>query len=634
MADLTSKSDATAPAALGLVHGGPLSDFVKDVAATLHLGNRQTAGGIASDYLRLGAPPTSDATANAILSALLQYLLDGRRYVDAATLLWTPTLFTGEPRAVRMLWDAVFQNVFVMVPGAAAMGKSYSLGVWSYLDWRRDPEFTNIQVVGPSEKHLEKHLFSHLVKLHRSASIPAPGEVRQLEITTDGHQKDSGIFGVVVPIGKKASGRLQGIHLVRRPTPHPQFGQLARVRIFLEEAENIPVGIWEDVTNVMSNARGVEQFKIFAPFNPKDPSSQCAIRCEPESGWNSVDIETSETWKSKRGCYVVRLDAYKSENVIEGTDRFLGLQTKEGLATTIRSAGGVGTPGYYTMARGWFPPQGVDLAIISQHLVNDLYGEFQFVDDPVPVGALDVALEGGDNAVFILGKSGKANGWLRAAADGRKELVQFKDDAGRPIRRDVLQVEQIFLLPKGDTTRLVVETRRVCDGAAVRGANLAIDRAGNGAGVHDMLISLMKSGSPHGINAGSSPTERRILEEDVLLPSDEYQDLLSEMWFAARKYIEYGFVKFSPAVPQTPVVSELTGRRFLLSTRKTKVESKAAYKSRGNPSPDRADALTYLIHVVRMNSGGPPSATRETRGREDHRPLPHFVGCTDRPDYL
>lgn len=619
----------------GLVHGGDTSKFVKDVSAILHLGNPEAAAGLVSRHLELDTVVRNAEEANTLLTSFLQWLLDGCRYIDAATLLWKPTLFSGEPRAVRMMWDNIFKHQTVMVPGAASMGKSYSLGVWLMLDWLRDPAFTNVQVVGPSEKHLERNLFSHLVKLHKQSSIPLPGQMRELEISLDPKQKDAGIFGVVVPTGKKASVRLQGIKIVLRPTPHPHFGPTSRVRFMLEEAEGIPAGIWEDVVNIMGNAGDdVERFKVVCPFNPKDPNSQVALRVVPKDGWTSLDVETSEEWDSTRGWRVVRLDAYKSENVTTGQEIFFGLQTKRGLEKLILESGGVGTPQYYTMARGWYPPQGVDLAVIPQHLLNDVYGKFEFVETPKPLAAVDVALEGGDNAILCLGRMGLAGGWRKPTQDGKfGELIKFTDDYNQPISKEVIQVDQMFTLPKGDTLKLVAEIRRVCRGAAVKGDFLGVDRTGNGAGVHDLLVSQFHNGV-RGINPSSSPTERKILEEDQQLPCDEYAFLLSELWFGLRKFIEFGFLKIDPQVPQDPLIQELAGRRFLLSTTKTKVESKKDYRSRGNKSPDRADALTMLVYTGRLNQKGSPSISGRASTEDDSTPIIPTIGLTDSREYL
>ena len=43
----------------------------------------------------------------------------------------------------------------------------------------------------------------------------------------------------------------------------------------------------------------------------------------------------------------------------------------------------------------------------------------------------------------------------------------------------------------------------------------------------------------------------------------------------------------------------MTSRRFTTGKNGIKVESKESYKSRNNRSPDEADALIELVHVVR-----------------------------------
>lgn len=594
-------------------YGGPISELTKSAALPLHLSDRVAAAQVIAQAT--GQTFTKDKPdkkeIEGTLEAFLQYLLDNERYQDAATLLWPPALFSAEPRVVGELFDAMFENVTLMVPGASSMGKSYNLGVWHYLDWRRDPLYTSVQMIGPSENHLQKNLFTHLVKLHRQASIKFAGaEVMQLGITTDPHERASGIFGVVIPLGKKAPGRLQGMKAPTRPKPHPVLGPLGRIRVMLEEAENIPVGIWEDVTNILSNVSGLERFKISAPFNPKDPNGPCAQRCEPVDGWQSVDMDSSFYWKSKRGWGVYRIDAYRSENVVLGYEKYPGMQTKEGLEALIANAGGVSTPGYYTMARGWFPPSGVDLAVIPQHLMHTVVGEYVFTNTPEVCAGVDVALEGEDTAIMCLGRCGHASGWRMPATtkEPKGEFVAFKNAVGQPVRKYVVQLDSIFNLPKGDTTRLVAAIIDTSRKAAVNGNYLGVDRTGNGAGVHDILVATYHAGTK-GVNPSTSPTEKRIMQEDQKVPGDEYAWLISEMWFAVRKFIEYGYLKLHPNVPQDPLFHELTGRKTEPGGAKTKVESKKAYKSRGNRSPDRADALTIMLHAVRLNLAGPPTAT-------------------------
>ena len=86
-----------------------------------------------------------------------------------------------------------------------------------------------------------------------SRTIPLPGTVGKLFIGMDAKERKGSITGVVVPLGKKAAGRLQGVKRDPRKKPHHIFGKLSRMFVFLDEIANIPIGIWRDIDNVMSN---------------------------------------------------------------------------------------------------------------------------------------------------------------------------------------------------------------------------------------------------------------------------------------------------------------------------------------------------------------------------------------------
>ena len=516
---------------------------------------------------------------------------------------------------------------------------SFSVGVWLYLDWLRDPENTNILVVGPSENHLQQNLFSHLVNLHNNSAIPSPGSVTSLCISLNPHDQYAGIKGVVIPLGKKSAGRLQGVKVKPRQTPHHKLGKMTRLRIFLEEAENIHVGVWEDLVNVTANAANNQQFKVVAAYNPKDRASPVGVRAEPLNGWGSVDVETNDSWYTKRGWRLLRLDGHKSENVLQGAEIFPGLQTSVGLEKLILQAGGANTASAYTMARGWYPEEGLDTVVIPPALTKDehIRGEYIFAEEPVTVASLDVALEGGDNAILCLGRYGRAMG-VRKHPDlqhpkGEEQI--FKDALGQRFYRSVLQVDQFVLLPKGRTEELVEEVLKVTRAMGIRPEWLGVDRTGNGAGVHDLLRSKLGD-SVKGINSSTSSTDHRILAEDTKLPCDEYNLLATELWFAVKKWVEVGVLKFASTLPSDPIVSELSGRRFIQPTGqpKVRVESKKEYKSRGNKSPDRADALTLLLHTVRLQTGITQSFSAKTGAGEDWRPARQRIGATDRPHRL
>lgn len=619
-----------------------LGELAAEVAQPLHREDPQVAARmVLAAFAKPGdqlPPIKSDLDASVVLNSFLQALLDNDLYAEAARLLWKPTVFTAEPSSVKEIFEALFTEAQVLVQGAASMGKSFSIGVWMYLDWRRDPANTNIQIVGPSEEHLKTNLFSHLINLHNSSAIPGPGRVTDMCIALDPHDKYAGIKGVVIPLGKKSAGRLQGVKVKPRETPHPTLGKMTRLRVVLEEAENIHVGVWDDIINLSANAANKQQFKVVGAYNPKDRTSQVGVRAEPIEGWQKVDIETSRRWWSKRGWLVVRLDGHRSENVVLGWEKYPGLQTEKGLETLTLNAGGQNTAGWFTMARGWYPEEGVDSVIIPAGLLTDeeCRGEYIFMEEPENVMAVDSALEGGDNAIVKLGRYGRASGVRKmpTLTHPEGEVQHFADPRGKRVFRMVLQVDQIIPLPKGRTEAVGENVIRIARASGVKPEWLGIDRTGNGAGIHDYVRSRYGD-AVKGINGSTSSTEMRILTEDKLLPCDEYTLLCTELWFAVKKWLQVGALKFGFAVPGTPLFSELAGRRFIqpMGNPRVKVEPKSAYKSRGNPSPDRADTLTILLHVVRLNTNVVQSFKGGSAASND-KPMKQRLDVTNRFEML
>lgn len=612
-----------------------LQKTVASAALTLHKnGDRRSAALELCDFLKIPVEVPDDKVADTVLWTVVRLFLDRDLYEYSAQLLWSEQLFSAEPRATRMVWDTIRTSSSYLLMGAASMSKSYSGGVYHFLDWVRDPEWTTVKVVGPSEQHLEDNLFSHLVRLHQSASIPMPGQVGQLFIGLDPRNRVSAISGIVIPLGKRAAGKLQGSKRVPRSgKPHPRFGALSRVRIFLDEAENIPLGIWADVDNVLSlTGVDVEGFKIGGAYNPRDRSAQTGKLAEPPNGWDDgFDIETSERWKSIRGWDICRLDAMKSENVVEKSVIYPGMQTVEGVGKIIQSAGGYNTPGYFSMVRAAYPPQGTNFSVIPANLLSDATGEYHFVGRPENVMGFDAALEGGDTAVAAIGRYGLAVGWK----DRFGKLHEFRDPKTNALRaRYAIQLDRLTTLPPAQTVVMGEAVKQCATNALVRAWWVCCDRTGNGAGVHDWLKSQW-AGEVKGVNFSESPTERKILEEDAHPANVEFDKIASEMWFAMRAYLEFHMLKLSPAIGADvdQLVKELGGRLYLPAARKRKVESKTDYKSRGNPSPDRADALALMLHAVRLQAALLPNMQGNADGASgdvgDLEPFESRTGVTD-----
>ena len=587
----------------------PQKKLVDEVSERLHSDRMFEAAALVAEWVseqtgkRIKVPETKPK-AYELLSLLLHWTLNNGGREEAAQLLWGRTQFDPRPDSTRRVWEALDTQNFILLMGAGSMSKSFSAAVWLFLEWLRDPEFTMVKVLGPSEQHLEDNLFTHLVTLHKNSTIPLPGEVGKLFIGLDTRARKSSISGVVIPLGKKSAGRLQGVKRIPRKKEHPIFGKLSRMFVFLDEIANIPSGVWRDVDNILSNTSG-DGLKVFGAFNPTDINDNVGVRCEPPFGWPSFDPDKHFGWTSTRGWFVVRLDAAQCENVKENRVIYPGLQTREGFDRIIQNSGGTNSPGYWAMARGCFPPMGTVMSIIPQGMLNEFKAEFIWYENPRSVGGVDLALEGGDAAKFAAGKWGLATGikYPPSLNHPNGRTVMFKNSKGRAYPKYALQLENIFLLPKGDTVKMKEEVIRLAQQLGISPEWLAVDRTGNGQGVYDLLRYEWGIGVI-GLNFFEGASDTKILVEDSDTAKALYDRAASELWFAMRKFIEFHYMKALPSLDTSELYPQMTGRLFRASGKTAKVEGKPDYKSRHQgKSPDDADAVSLLVHAVRKASG-------------------------------
>lgn len=631
--------------------GSPEKHLAGQVATFLHAQEPLDAARAVAEFCRVPVKfkGSNPAQAFPILTPYLHELLENGAMEEAASILWTPNQFTSEPNSVQSVWKLFEEADIGLIMGAASMGKSFSMGVRLFLEWIRDPEFTSVRVLGPSEDHLEQNLFSHLVSLHSHATIPMPGEVGGLFIGISRRDQLSAIRGVVIPKGNiKKAGRLQGGHRRPRPTPHRVFGALSRLLIFIDEFENLPDGIWHDIDNVLSNIseKGDQGLKLFGAYNPTNPYSEVGKRAEPAFGWNSVDPEKHFRWTSIRGWEILRLDAERSENVLTGKIVFPGLQTRAGLEKIARNAGGTNGPGYQTMARGMYPAMGIEATVIPSGMLPKWRGEYIWYDEPQPVAATDLALEGGDDAVHTIGKFGRASGvkYPPSVEFPQGRTVMFKrQQNSQVVPRWGLQAEQQFILTKGDTVKMKEQILLINRRAGVKPEYYACDRTGHGAGVAD-LLRYEWSTVIHDINYSTSASSDKVMIEDSKPCNEQYDRMFSELWFALRAWGEFGYLLLHPQMDMSKLSPQLTNRRFRMTSGKSKVESKKDFEMRGFASPNEADSLGLLVHAARKGSGlvlsmrgdnvDLPAGILEDDWMEARYPGGARVDDTNRSDYL
>lgn len=599
-----------------------MESYILEASAAAHEQNLDDCARILLGAYVKNVPEVNVGEGNRYLQRLIPGMLYRGLYAETAHILWGSNLFSAEPESVRRIWEATRRTATLMVQGAGAMGKSYSLGAYFLLDWLEDPLYTAVKVVSATQEHAQRNAFAHLKRLHTQSAIPLPGEVKTYSIQAS-DDDSQGIHLVAIPAGDEGAGRLQGFHPKPRLKAHPKFGILSRIRVILDEAEEIPSGVWEDIDNMLITLDGVDLIKIGAAANPRDRDSKFGKRCEPKDGWSSIDIESSVEWKSKLGWDVVRLDGARCENVVQRKQVFPGLLTHDGYRRYL--ARGDTDPEYYTMGRGWFPEQGLSINVIPHDFFDKAIGQLRFIGQVTYCASLDQAFEGEDKAIFTVGRFGLADGYFTP----NRTFIKFDHE------KYSLQAEGQYEIIKNDPSKRLTQTmwiasqvKMYCQQMGIKDYWVICDRTGNGTGTHDILRSDARDGGlgPEcvGIHFGAGASDMKLYAESEEKASELYDGVVTELFFATRAYMEFDYLKISPSLNVDLLRPELCTRRFKPG-KTVRVEGKKEFKARGFRSPDYADSLTLLVHLVRMREGFEAQLLATTGSRENERELPDNI---------
>ena len=546
-----------------------------------------------------------------------------RVYISGVTISEIPTLEKfvrcGKPHkdqthtqfTIQAIGDGPYNGIVIdgnhrfLLGDYTVTHNTYGPSAWLLLDWLLDPEWTRIQVASNSEDHLKKNLYADIIRLHSEAALPLPGLIDSESISLD-KKRGMGIFVITLPGGPNSKGKIKGAHTKPRP-PHPLFGRRSRIRMLIDEAQEVPANIFHEIPNRFSTARknDNEHIKFIVCANPKDIFSEFGKAMKPADGWDRLPM-AQRRWVSEEDWAVLSLNAMDHENVKQKKIVYKGFVTWEGVQLWLKRCHMDDQhPDMYTYVYGRFPPAGRLTAIISQeHLIRS-EGEWLFDSSTENFASFDPAFTG-DLPAMACGRTGRAVAYRRMNGD-RVELDS---------PRMCIQIDTVAIIPKVDDTQIMAdEVMSRLRQLSVKPQHFAIDRSGVGKGVHDVVRRQwkMKVGftdqleegvAPiYGVNYSESGTEVKVAEEDTEIPKDLYDGIKSELWYAGSRLIEYDVVRFGRGV-DAKTFEELSSRKGSSKVgkgRKQCVEGKPEYKKRtGAGSPDRADATLLLIQVCRM----------------------------------
>jgi len=464
--------------------------------------------------------------------------------------------------------------------GCQASCKTFNWAGFAVVWWLAYPEISSVTFVSTSIKSMRRRGWAEVQKCHTSIPGPRLGnfvDSKMLWQCEKGDDKHA-IIGKAVEEGPlhKIADDIKGVHTKRQ-------------MIIVDEANAVPEAIWEAITNLFSYP---DEFVLVALANPRDRLSLFSRFCEPENGWGSVGID-SEEWDGKpqpdygnMPVRIIRFDAEKSPNIVEGKIVSKHLPTKEKVEAARAGSGGQ-TPSYWTNFRGFPPPEGLTKTVFTESalVAKDAFGSHKFTGRDFRIlGAFDPAFGGGDRPVLRFAKMGEIVGgetgieWqppiiIPIDATSKNPVhFQLADKVRRHCERFKIGTEDYSCLPE----------------------NLGIDASGEGGGFCD-IVQRIWSPNVIRIEFGGRPSEDSCSMEDIRMACDVYENKSTEMHFRTRDAMNSGQLK---GIDRETAI-ELCNREFDDSGKRIRLMKKLEYRQKFGKSPDFGDSGVIILEVAR-----------------------------------
>lgn len=489
-------------------------------------------------------------------------------------------------------------NKWVGLAGCASSAKTRNVAGFACLWWLCDPADSSVIFCSTTMKSLRKRGWAEVQNFHTSVIGPRFGnfvDSRMMWQSTKGDDKHA-IVGIAVEEGgtSKVADNIKGIHTRRQ-------------MIVIDEATAIPTAIFDAATNMHAYPK---EFIMVLMGNPRSRLDEMGKFCEPLHGWSSVGVDTDE-WETKPQMdgqcgIVLRFDAEKSPNIVEGKLVSRHLPTKEKVEARRKALSSENDPAYWSNDRGFWPPEGLVKTIFSETAIVKHNGAGKHVFTGARfeiIGAFDPARIGGDRRALRFAALGEIEGGGWGIEWMPPIIVPVSAKSNNPI--DYQLVEQV---------------RRECEKVTWRGnssyscppESLGIDATGGGADLCDIFERLWSPSIMRIVFSGSASEDSCSLE-DVRPANEVYRNKRAEMYFRSRNALNSNQLKGI----DNETAKELCSIEFDDSKPLITLISKTDYKAMFGKSPDLADSGIMLLEVARRK-GFRLSAVGQTvhRGKE------------------
>lgn len=507
-----------------------------------------------------------------------------------------------EPMMIRHPWAEqmirkVLRHKYVSIGGSASSGKSHTMAAYAILQWLSQPADTLVLMTSTTLREARKRIWGSVMSL-LSVIDGAPIRIRD-SIGNAAYINERGTLieraGLSLIAAEKsktreAVGKFIGI-------------KQKRVIVIADELSEISEAILQaGLSNLSKNP----SFQMIGMSNPNSRFDAFGVWSEPEKGWESVDVQTADEWRTKWGGYYLRLDGERSPNILLGEEKYPWLPTVAKLEED-RLLLGPESRGYMRMVRAVFFDSDETVGIYSEAEMakSGAMTTVEWAGKPVRVAGLDPAFtNGGDRTILYTLDVGYAqNGQFVCQFVKAHHL---NDDASNKA------------VPR--TYQIVHQIIDICKRQGITPENVAVDSTGAGAPFCDVLAGEW-SPSILRVSFGGKPSDKRVSLNSRLTGEELYVNRVSELWFVGKELMRtkqiYGI--------GAELAQEMCGRNYDMvksGSLKVRIESKGDYKARHGRSPDVADAAFLALDCARQRMGmvaiDPP---KEDESRPFRRPV-------------
>ena len=466
---------------------------------------------------------------------------------------------------------------WIVWTGPASSGKSMAASAFALEYWLEDPTHTSVIVASTTKSALARRLWFYVQDLHSKIPPEAgfKGEAIYSEymIRWRAGDKKNGIFGVAVEEGpiEEAIHNLIGFHNVR-------------VALMVDEAPGVQEALFGACDNLSKNP----EFKCLMMGNAESREDPHGRFSEPIYGWPSIDPEKDLQWETsgamaKGNGVCVFFDGRKSPAITEpdGQKTFPFLINQQQIDSALDYYKTADDPRFWSQSIGFWPPVTLKRTVLDERIVLN-----NFVKDPAIwytkyqwCAALDPSYEGGDRKVYQPFKLGQMGG-----DDHNRWQIEF----ARPIELKISIKEE-----KEIHYQIVQQCIDLCETLEIPPQRFALGSSGEGGG----LLSIFRRewGAVVGIEESGAVSDRPISKSNPRLCSEEYDRVVTELWFAVREFAIHGCLRGMPE----EALREFYTRRWEIQNHKVRLETKKELKKHFKRSPDYGDAVAFCIELAR-----------------------------------